>query len=154
MGIFGLYERSHIKRYWINQMLYWLHVCICLRLLVWNAGRWHVKKKYHLQKVGGGGKRPPCPSPSAAYVSYFHCYREETNCWSTWLSDNMLNCKYHETKFMIMDSSRKLANTNSDISIKNLWQWSGEDQRILTSLLSHFRQTWSGVSVLINCVQK
>ena len=34
-------------------MLYWLHVCICLRLLVWNAGRWHVKKKYHLQKVGG-----------------------------------------------------------------------------------------------------
>ena len=42
--------------------------CICLRLLVWNAGCSHVKK-YHLQKSGGGGgKRPPCPSPSAAYV--------------------------------------------------------------------------------------
>ena len=26
------------------------------------------KKKYHLQKSGGGGKRPPCPSPPAAYV--------------------------------------------------------------------------------------
>ena len=80
MGIFGLYERSHIKRYWINQMLYWLHVCICLRLLVWNAGRSHVKK-YHLQKKWGeggccsptflsGGGRPLCPSPSAAYIIY------------------------------------------------------------------------------------
>ena len=46
-------------------MLYWLHICICLRLLVWNAGRSHVKK-YHLQKVGGGQAPPPCPSPSAA----------------------------------------------------------------------------------------
>ena len=44
MGIFGLYEGSHIKRYWINQMLYWLYACICLRLLIWNAGRSHVEK--------------------------------------------------------------------------------------------------------------
>ena len=59
MGIFGLYERSHIKRYWINQMLYWLHVCICLRLLVWNAGRSHVKKIPPAKKSGGGGGQAP-----------------------------------------------------------------------------------------------
>ena len=57
-------------------MLCWLHVCICLRLLVWNAGRSHVKKIPSAKKWGGGGaaphflkwwgKRPPCPSPSAA----------------------------------------------------------------------------------------
>ena len=51
----------------MNQMLYWLHVCICLRLLVWNAGRSHVKKTPFAKKWGGGGKRPPCPTPSAAY---------------------------------------------------------------------------------------
>ena len=36
-------------------MLYWLHVCICLRLLVWNAGRSHVKKIPPAKKSGGGG---------------------------------------------------------------------------------------------------
>ena len=47
-------------------MLYWLHVCTCLRLLVWNAGRSHVKKIPSAKKVGGGGgggKRPPPPLP-------------------------------------------------------------------------------------------
>ena len=34
-----------------------IFVCICLRLLVWNAGRLHVKK-YHLQKSA-----PPRPPP-------------------------------------------------------------------------------------------
>ena len=53
MGIFGLFERSYIKRYWINQMLYWLHVCICLQLLVWNAGRSHVKKIPSAKNLGG-----------------------------------------------------------------------------------------------------
>ena len=61
MGIFGLYERSHIKRYLINQMLYWLHVCICLRLLVWNAGRSHVKKNIICKKVGRGKGALPLP---------------------------------------------------------------------------------------------
>ena len=43
-------------------MLYWLYVCICLRLLVWNAGRWHVKKNTICKKVGGGGaSAPPAP---------------------------------------------------------------------------------------------
>ena len=90
MGIFGLYERSHIKRYWINQMLYWLHVCIRLRLLVWNGGRSHVKKNNICKKVGGGGaaphflnwggKRPPAPPrpppmKKAKYIS-------KTDVWS------------------------------------------------------------------------
>ena len=34
-------------------MLYWLHVCICLRLLVWNAGRSHVKKIPSAKEWGG-----------------------------------------------------------------------------------------------------
>ena len=70
MGIFGLYERSHIKRYWINQMLYWLHVCICLRLLAWNAGRSHVKKTTICKKWGGGGEggKRPLPLPVRAYA--------------------------------------------------------------------------------------
>ena len=44
-------------------MLYWLHVCTCLRLLVWNAGRSHLKKIPSAKKVGGGVSAPPCPSP-------------------------------------------------------------------------------------------
>ena len=32
-----------------------------------NAGRSHVKKTPFAKKWGGGGKRPPCPTPSAAY---------------------------------------------------------------------------------------
>ena len=36
-------------------MLYWLHVCICLQLLVWNAGRSHVKKIPSAKNLGGGG---------------------------------------------------------------------------------------------------
>ena len=46
-------------------MLYWLYVCICLRLLIWNAGRSHVKKIPSAKKWGA--PPPPCPSPSAAY---------------------------------------------------------------------------------------
>ena len=59
-------------------MLYWLHVCICLRLL-----RSHVKKKYHLQKKWGGpgcylpphlpkwgGKHPPAP-PRPLPMNFF-----------------------------------------------------------------------------------
>ena len=86
-------------------MLYWLPVCICLRLLVWNAGRSHVKNTI-CKRVGGGGggKRPPCPSPSAAYdFSYntFYCsvtfllllgkyfvelHQLRINAWNSWNS--------------------------------------------------------------------
>ena len=45
-------------------MLYWLHVCICLRLLVWNAGRSHVKKIPSAKKVGGAQAPPPPAPPS------------------------------------------------------------------------------------------
>ena len=68
-GHFRTLQAITYEKILIYQMPYWLDVCICLRLLVWNAGHSHVKKKYHLQKSGGGGgKHPPCPSPSAAYA--------------------------------------------------------------------------------------
>ena len=59
-GHFRTLRAIHIKRHQINQMLYWLHVCICLRLLVWNAGRLHVKKIPSAKKMGGQAP-PPLP---------------------------------------------------------------------------------------------
>ena len=58
----------------LYQICNWLHVCICLRLLVWNAGRSHVKKNtIPLSKVGGGGASvPPAPPrPPPLNSSYF-----------------------------------------------------------------------------------
>ena len=49
-------------------MLYWLHVCICLRLLVWNAGRSHVKKNTICKKVGGQAPPPAPPRPPPMLV--------------------------------------------------------------------------------------
>ena len=65
-GHFRTLRAITYKKILINQMLYWLHVCICLRLLVWNAGRSHVKKIQSAKMCVGGGGR--CPSPSAAHV--------------------------------------------------------------------------------------
>ena len=62
-GHFRTLRAITYKRYWINQMQYWLHVCICLRLLVWNAGRSHVKKIPSAKKWGASAPPPAPPRP-------------------------------------------------------------------------------------------
>ena len=83
-GHFRTLQAITYKKILNKLMLYWLHVCICLRLLVWNAGRSHVKKNTICKKVWGGKRPhpPPCPSPSAAYESLLIFRRSSLEqCW-------------------------------------------------------------------------
>ena len=62
MGIFGLTNILNKS----NAIL-----AACLHLLATfglECRAFACKKRYHLQKSGGRGKRPPCPSPSVAYA--------------------------------------------------------------------------------------
>ena len=59
-GHFRTLQAITYEKILIYQMPYWLDVCICLRLLVWNAGHSHVKKKTSAKKWRGG-KHPPAP---------------------------------------------------------------------------------------------
>ena len=63
-------------------MLYWLHVCICLQLLVWNTGRSHVKK------IPSSKKWPPLPLPVLRLCVYYLQHFSDAEDGFVWLSED------------------------------------------------------------------